>query len=609
MSSLDTWWKLWAPYWARLEDRHLSTFVTDTFLDGVKGPALVVGAGQGLIVERLRNRGVATEGVDLAKEMIVEAKSRRGIALILADAAKLPFADESFQTVVIATGVIDYLDDVEVIAKIVAEAKRVIVDGGELIMTFYKLEDRIVRIYRRLGVLTPDGRYRLQRIFEIMKAYEKSPRHPIALIANWTKRSLLSTAGYWSLLGLTLPASMRREQKEMRRIFRKAESAGQSAESLIATVPASLPYREESEVFELVERMGIHTYAASTGADCTVIRHHRFSNLDNLNAPYLKSTPSDCIIRTNKLTKVFGGGGMRAVDGLSISVKKGTIYGILGPNGAGKTTTLGMLSGLIAPTEGDIVFAAGLERKNIKKEIGYVPQKLALYERLSALENLRFFGSLYGITGEHFQKRSQVVLDMVGLTARAKEPISNFSGGMLRRLNLAAGLLHEPKIILLDEPTVGIDPQSRNRIFDAVLELKANGATVLYTTHYMEEAMNLCDTIAIMDHGRVVLENSPADALRELGLSEIQFIVDRPLTAAAQTAVAACPGVHSIVAGPKILIVRARPAKAGAALIQAVEAAVQGKVKLTLKCFVEPTLEKLFLDITGRSLRDEKERS
>jgi ABC-2 type transport system ATP-binding protein len=619
VSSNETWWKLWAPYWERLEDRHLSTLVADRLPDGTEGPALVVGAGQGLIVERLRQRGIVAFGMDMEPAMIAMAKKRRGIDLIQADASSLPFRNESFRTVIVATGVVDYLADEGLIGRIVDEAARVTCERGELILTFYKLPRRIERIQKALGVLTPDGRFRMRRIFEIMKAFNKSSAEVIKLIASWTGQSLLRTGAYWSYLGITLPKSMREEGRLIGAIFKQAEADGKSMEELVACVPESLPYRTEADVFALVEKVGIHTYAAFSGQDCTVIRHHRFSRLPmKRRVNSARAVGEDFVIRTDRLTKAFAKGCLPAVDGLNISVKRGTVFGILGPNGAGKTTTLSMLCGLVEPTRGQIVFSDGLNKKNIREAIGYVPQKLALYERLSARENLRFFAGLHGIVGERFKERSEFVLDMVGLSARAKEPISHFSGGMLRRLNLAAGLIHEPKIILLDEPTVGIDPQSRNRIFDAVLDLKRKGATVLYTTHYMEEAMSLCDTIAIIDHGRVVLEDSPSAALAEYGLSEIQLIVSGPTNPEVGRHLGGLPGVATVSFDAPILTIRARPSDAGADIIRAIERVfdetcgpISGERKptLTLKCFVEPTLEKLFLDITGRTLRDERERT
>jgi ABC-2 type transport system ATP-binding protein len=248
------------------------------------------------------------------------------------------------------------------------------------------------------------------------------------------------------------------------------------------------------------------------------------------------------IIRTEGLSLRYRGAGEDAVAGLDISIERGTIHGILGPNGAGKTSTLSMLCGLLSPTSGRVRFSDDIDATAVKRSIGFVPQDLALYPGLTGRENLAFFGRLYGVTGKAARKRIDALLDMAGLADRADEPIRRYSTGMKRRLNLAAGLVHSPPILLLDEPTVGIDPQSRNRILEAVLDLRTSGASILYTTHYMEEASRLCDVVSIMDRGRILLEGEPSVLVAEHGRKRTE---------------------------------------------------------------VEPSLETIFLDITGRGLRDE----
>ncbi len=248
------------------------------------------------------------------------------------------------------------------------------------------------------------------------------------------------------------------------------------------------------------------------------------------------------IIRTEGLGLRYRGSDEDAVHDLGITIERGTIQGILGPNGAGKTTTMSMLCGLLEPTRGRILFCDDVDARSVRRSIGFVPQDLALYPGLTGRENLQFFGRLYGIAGNSASRRIDALLEMVGLEERADEAVRRYSTGMKRRLNLAAGLVHAPAIILLDEPTVGIDPQSRNRILEAVLELKRGGASILYTTHYMEEASRLCDVVSIMDRGKVLLEGEPAALVAEHGRSRTE---------------------------------------------------------------VEPSLETIFLDITGRGLRDE----
>jgi ABC-2 type transport system ATP-binding protein len=205
---------------------------------------------------------------------------------------------------------------------------------------------------------------------------------------------------------------------------------------------------------------------------------------------------------------------IRAVDGVSFEIRKGTIHGLLGPNGAGKTTTISMLAGVLAPDSGTVTIGANGSPMSpaVRAAIGSAPQALALYDELTARENLTFFGKLYGLGGQSLRQRVASCLDLVGLTERQKSRVATFSGGMKRRLNLACAIIHDPEILLLDEPTVGVDPQSRNLIFERIEQLRDRGLTILYTTHYMEEAQRLCDEVAIMDHGKILAEG-PVESL------------------------------------------------------------------------------------------------
>jgi ABC-2 type transport system ATP-binding protein len=217
------------------------------------------------------------------------------------------------------------------------------------------------------------------------------------------------------------------------------------------------------------------------------------------------------VLVVKNLRKSFGP--LLAVDDVSFAVEAGQLVGLLGPNGAGKTTTVSMITGLVSADRGD-VFIAG-HRLNgdtdpAKQRVGLVPQDLALYEELSARENLRFFGALYGLSGAALDRAMQQALGLVELADRVRDKVKTFSGGMKRRLNLAAGLLHDPDIVLLDEPTVGVDPQSRNAIFENLLTLKQRGKALLYTTHYMEEAERLADRIVVIDRGRVIANDTLA---------------------------------------------------------------------------------------------------
>jgi ABC-2 type transport system ATP-binding protein len=210
-------------------------------------------------------------------------------------------------------------------------------------------------------------------------------------------------------------------------------------------------------------------------------------------------------IEVKSLHKSFGD--LKAVNDVSFNVLQGEIFSLLGPNGAGKTTTISMLSCLLRPDEGDARILGHSIRDDamgVKSVLGVVPQEIALYEDLSASENLAFWGKMYGLRGEALKQRVNDVIEIIGLTDRAKERIKKYSGGMKRRVNIGVALLHKPQIMFMDEPTVGIDPQSRRNILDSILALKKEGTTVLYTTHYMEEAQELSDHIAIMDHGKII---------------------------------------------------------------------------------------------------------
>jgi ABC-2 type transport system ATP-binding protein len=211
-------------------------------------------------------------------------------------------------------------------------------------------------------------------------------------------------------------------------------------------------------------------------------------------------------------------GDLVAVEEVSFVARPGEMVGLLGPNGAGKTTTVAMIAGLLAPDRGEVRIEGGVVRGEtdpVKLRLGLVPQEVALHDELSARENLALFGALYGMRGAALGRAMESAFQVAGLADRAKDRVATFSGGMKRRLNLGAALLHSPRILLLDEPTVGVDPQSRNAIFSALEELKRQGITLLYTTHYMEEAERLCDRIIIIDHGKV-MANDTLEAVRRL---------------------------------------------------------------------------------------------
>ena len=226
----------------------------------------------------------------------------------------------------------------------------------------------------------------------------------------------------------------------------------------------------------------------------------------------------DTYLQAEALAKRFDG--VAAVDGISFVIRTKEIFGLLGPNGAGKTTTIRMLSTILAPDAGDVRIGGHSvihERDEVRKRIGVCPQELALYPELSAFDNLVFFGRMTGLSGRAAKARAWAVLAEVGLEDRGGETVKKYSGGMKRRVNIAIALMNRPELLFLDEPTVGIDPQSRNKIFETVLGLRDEGTTVLYTTHYMEEADRLCDRIGIMDRGRIIAVGTPAELKRQVG--------------------------------------------------------------------------------------------
>jgi len=296
------------------------------------------------------------------------------------------------------------------------------------------------------------------------------------------------------------------------------------------------------------------------------------------------------MIQVRELRKSYGP--LLAVDGVSFDVRPGEAFGLLGPNGAGKSTTIGMMIGVLRPDAGAIVLngAADPAQAAARLNVGVAPQSLALYEELSAAENLAFFARLYKLSGGRLKERVDWALEFAGLEARRRDRVKTFSGGMKRRLNMAVALVHDPQVIFLDEPTVGVDPQSRNHIFERIDQLKAAGRTMVYTTHYMEEAQRLCDRVAIMDHGKI-LDLDSVDALiaRHGGRSVVKAELVRPPADAAL--------LPAALDGLELRFESERPFEEVARLTSA------GIGFQTLEV-ARPDLETVFLTLTGRSLRD-----
>ncbi len=309
------------------------------------------------------------------------------------------------------------------------------------------------------------------------------------------------------------------------------------------------------------------------------------------------------IVEVKNLVKVFDTN--RAVDGVSFSVEAGEVFGLLGPNGAGKSTLIGMISTLLAPTSGDVMIdghSAIKEPMAVKKVIGVVPQEIALYPTLTARENLGFWGSMYGLSSAEIKKREAAVLEIVGLTERANEKIDTYSGGMKRRINIAAGLLHSPKVLFMDEPTVGIDPQSRNYILEMVKKLNEDGLTIIYTSHYMEEVEFLCDRIAIVDHGKVIAEGTQEELRLLVGNKDTIRVTAPDVSQAVADKVKKLSDIDSVlVKKEEVDIVSAHGRKVLADVIAMLN---DEDVKIASVEVQEPDLESVFLHLTGRSLRD-----
>ncbi|BDG79120.1 MULTISPECIES: ABC transporter ATP-binding protein [Bacillus] len=311
------------------------------------------------------------------------------------------------------------------------------------------------------------------------------------------------------------------------------------------------------------------------------------------------------MLQAENIKKAYGK--KTIVKGISFSLKKGESFGLLGPNGAGKSTTISMISGLVPLDGGEITvggYAIGKDTNKAKQKIGIVPQEIALYPTLTAQENLVFWGKMYGLTHGEAKKRSAEVLEYVGLTERAKDKIETFSGGMKRRINIGAALMHKPELLIMDEPTVGIDPQSRNHILETVKQLNETGMTVIYTSHYMEEVEYLCDRIGIIDQGEMIAIGTKNDLCSRLGGDTIIQMTVSGADEGFLSAVRSLAYVNDVTVSEselKIEVAAAHHEKVVTSLLT--EAAAHQTNLLSLQV-QEPNLERLFLNLTGRTLRD-----
>jgi ABC-2 type transport system ATP-binding protein len=309
------------------------------------------------------------------------------------------------------------------------------------------------------------------------------------------------------------------------------------------------------------------------------------------------------MIEVEQLRKSFGE--LNAVDGVSFTARPGEIFGLLGPNGAGKTTTIGCISGLLTPTAGhirvmghDVVHDGPAARE----ALGVAPQEIALYEDLSAVENLSFWGGAQRLRNPLLKERIRKVLEITGLQDRACEPVKRFSGGMKRRLNLACAIVHSPKVLLLDEPTVGVDPQSRVRLLELVRSEAGAGTCILYTTHYMEEAETLCDRLAIMDHGKIIAMGTLAELRSMLAERDLLRFAGVFAPSAARSAAERVEGIEVLQADESLIVLSVTEASRKLPAIFAALAAAGADVRGTT--LTQPSLESLFIRLTGKDLRE-----
>ncbi len=308
-------------------------------------------------------------------------------------------------------------------------------------------------------------------------------------------------------------------------------------------------------------------------------------------------------VELKNLVKHFGH--TIAVDGLSLSIEQGEIFGLLGPNGAGKSTALNLLSGLLTPDAGKALVdgISATERPlQVKQMLGVVPQEVSLYPRLSARANLKFWGEVYGLRGKALAERIDEILEMVGLSNRAGDRLAKYSGGMKRRVNIAAGILHRPSLLILDEPTVGVDPQSRNHIFDIVRSLRDAGTTVVYTSHYMDEVELLCDRVGIMDRGNLIALGTVSDLLKQAAEHQEVEIGGPRISEELLGRLRAIPVVSKVRGGEGGIHLTTDDAEKALAL--AFGCLVGAGQKVSRIEIHKPSLEGLFIKLTGRSLRD-----
>lgn len=309
------------------------------------------------------------------------------------------------------------------------------------------------------------------------------------------------------------------------------------------------------------------------------------------------------LLQTKDITKRFGD--FEAVKGVSLDIEAGQVVGLLGPNGAGKSTTISMIATLAKPTTGDILFKGQSLLQNPKmaqSKLGIVPQNIALYKDLSGFENLKYWGSVYGLKGSHLKQRIEAVSEIIGISERLKDPVKNYSGGMQRRINIGAALLHEPELLIMDEPTVGIDPQSRNHILSTVKQLNASGMSILYTSHYMEEVAYLCEYVYIMDMGKVIAKGDQHELIAQVADHQtlnirLESDAEPPLKLLEQIS-----GVLEVLKDGDLLSIKAEKSSEIVAVV--LDTLTRQGMALASFEVQKPNLESVFLKLTGKALRD-----
>jgi linearmycin/streptolysin S transport system ATP-binding protein len=315
--------------------------------------------------------------------------------------------------------------------------------------------------------------------------------------------------------------------------------------------------------------------------------------------------PAASIVQIDSLSKRYAGAERPAVDDVSLEIARGRIFGLLGPNGAGKTTLMSVLCGLMSPSAGSVRFdGRDVEREGeaVRRRIGLVPQDLAVYPALTARENLAYFGGIQGLAGATLARRIDFCLEAAGLEALADRRVETFSGGLKRRLNLVIALIHEPELLVLDEPTVGIDPQSRNFIHEKLVALNSAGMTIIYTSHYMEEVEQLCDELAIIDHGRIIARGTIDEILNRLPNSVIRLRVSEALPPPVRERLHALAGLKTMqIDGHAITLESERPPQT---LDDALALLRAHGLSVTSVSLGAVNLEQVFLALTGTRLRD-----